>query len=391
MKRAAILGLQWGQEGKEALSFLLSQDADIFIKAQGEGETKSLSVDGKVFTYSYLPSGVFNPDAMVIIGPGCLLDMDELLEEIKRLRTGFHLEADNIFIDERVNLLMPYHRDLGGAREAKSDRICGLALKACDLLDEKNLRTRLEKILKTRNQDLENKGFRHYSIESLLEKARIWRGELANYIIDTLPVVRDAVESDQNILIEMDGGAMEDIIYGTYPEIKSYDALLSGAAKGAGIPAGRIDKVIGVLKPYYEIKGSAPMVCSMQDDVKGRMGRKDSRIGWLDLLQIDYASYLNGVSELALMGLEDLKDVDRIHVSTGYMIEGEYYSYLPEERLYEKSRPIYETIPGWKRSIRGVSSYQELPESLKDLVSRIEEVTGRRISYVETPDGFIVR
>ena len=419
----AVVGIQWGDEGKGRIVDYLARDAEIVIRFQGGDNAGHTVINEKgKFGLHILPSGIFNSETMNIVSAGTVVNFDTMHKEIEDIKTRSGLEIDNVFIDERAHLIMPYHCLLDGAEEGKrdasqkigttkrgvgpcyTDKAARIGIRACDLLDEERLEKRLSMLLPKKNRDLEYYGLRTFTLKELMDKCREWKLEFGNYIIDTVPVVRDAVESGKKVLLEGQLGIMRDNDWGIYPYTTSSNPTVAGACNGAGIPARAINRVFGVIKAYSTSVGGGPYMTELFDQdgeklrkIGGEYGvttGRPRRCGWLDLVAADYACYMNGVTDLALTKLDVLDTFKKIKVCTGYNIDGEYYTTLPETRLQEKAKPIYEEFDGWMCSTSNARSWEELPENARKYILAIEKALNTKITYISVGperDQLIVR
>ena len=408
---SAVVGVQYGDEGKGRIVDYFAQDADIVIRYQG-GDNAGHTVinDNGKFALHILPSGIFNPDTMNIVGAGTVVNFDTMHNELENIRESSGLEIDNIFIDSRAHLIMPYHCDLDGAEEAKrasgdkigttkrgigpcyTDKAARFGIRAGDLKDTEFLKKRLEMLVPKKNRDLEYYGLKTYTVEELMELCDKWLKEFGNHIIDTVPVVREAVESGKKILLEGQLGIMRDNDWGIYPYTTSSNPTVGGACNGSAIPAWAIQKVVGVAKAYSTSVGGGPYMTELFDEtaeklreIGGEYGAttgRPRRCGWFDAVAADYACYMNGATDVALTKMDVLDTFEKIKVCTGYMIDGEYYSYLPETTLQERAKPIYEEFDGWMEDTSKCKTWDELPEKAKAYVLALEKLINTRISYI---------
>ena len=407
----AVVGVQWGDEGKGRIVDYLARSAQMVIRFQG-GDNAGHTVINELgkFALHIIPSGVFNPETMNIVGAGTVVNFDTMATEIDHIREVSGREVDNVFIDRRAHLIMPYHCLLDGAEEGKrsegqkigttkrgigpcySDKASRMGLRAGDLLDEDWLRSRIELLLPKKNRDLEYYGLKTYTVEELMELCDKWLKEFGNHIIDTVPVVREAVESGKKILLEGQLGIMRDNDWGIYPYTTSSNPTVGGACNGSAIPAWAIQKVVGVAKAYSTSVGGGPYMTELFDEtaeklreIGGEYGAttgRPRRCGWFDAVAADYACYMNGVTDVALTKMDVLDTFEKIKVCTGYMIDGEYYSYLPETTLQERAKPIYEEFDGWMEDTSKCKTWDELPEKAKAYVLALEKLINTRISYI---------
>lgn len=423
MSVSCVVGLQWGDEGKGRVVDYLAQKADIVIRYQGGDNAGHTVVNeyGK-FGLHILPSGIFNEETMNIVGAGTVVNFDRMHSEKEDIEKKIGRKLDNLFIDERAHIILPYHMALDGAEETKrsesekigttkrgigpcyQDKAARAGIRACDLLDENTLKKRLSAILPKKNRELEYYGLKTYTLEELLEKCREWKEEFGLKIIDTVPVVREAVESNKNILLEGQLGIMRDNDWGIYPYSTSSNPTSSGACNGAGIPPRAINKVYGVAKAYSTSVGGGPYMTELFDEDGEKLRTigaefgvttgRPRRCGWFDAVATDYAVYMNGVTDICLTKIDVLDSFKTIKVCTGYMIEGEYYSNLPETRLQEKAKPIYKEFEGWMEDTTKCRTWESLPEKCKSYILELEKLVNAHITLISVGperDQLIVR
>ena len=419
----AVVGVQWGDEGKGRIVDYLASDAELVIRFQGGDNAGHTVINeyGK-FGLHILPSGVFNPDTMNIVGAGTVVNFDRMKEEIDNIKKSAGLDIQNVFIDERAHIIMPYHMALDGAEEGRrsekdkigttkrgigpcySDKAARTGIRAADIMDEETLEKRLAAILPRKNRELEYYGLETVKLEDMLALAAKWRKEFGDHIIDTVPIVRDAVEEGKKILLEGQLGIMRDNDWGIYPYSTSSNPTAAGACNGAGIPPRAITKVVGVAKAYSTSVGGGPYMTELFDedgeklrDIGHEYGvttGRPRRCGWFDAVAADYACYMNGITDIALTKLDVLDTFEKIKVCTGYMIDGEYYRNLPETRLQERAKPIYEVFEGWMSDTTGCRTWEALPEKAKTYILALEKLMNTHITYISVGperDQLIIR
>ena len=407
----AVVGVQWGDEGKGRIVDYLASDAELVIRFQGGDNAGHTVINeyGK-FGLHILPSGVFNPETMNIVGAGTVVNFDRMKEEMDNIKKSAGLDIDNVFIDERAHIIMPYHMALDGAEEGKrsekdkigttkrgigpcySDKAARIGIRAADIMDPETLEKRLSAVVPKKNRELEYYGLETVKLEDMLALAEKWRNEFGDHIIDTLPIIRDAVEEGKKILLEGQLGIMRDNDWGIYPYSTSSNPTAAGACNGAGIPPRAITKVVGVAKAYSTSVGGGPYMTELFDadgeklrDIGHEYGvttGRPRRCGWFDAVAADYACYMNGITDIALTKLDVLDTFEKIKVCTGYMIDGEYYSNLPETRLQDRAKPIYEVYDGWMCDTTGCRTWDELPEKAKTYILALENLMHTHITYV---------
>ena len=407
----AVVGVQWGDEGKGRIVDYLASDAELVIRFQGGDNAGHTVINeyGK-FGLHILPSGVFNPETMNIVGAGTVVNFDRMKEEMDNIKKSAGLDIDNVFIDERAHIIMPYHMALDGAEEGKrsekdkigttkrgigpcySDKAARIGIRAADIMDPETLEKRLSAVVPKKNRELEYYGLETVKLEDMLALAEKWRKEFGDHIIDTVPVIRDAVESGKKILLEGQLGIMRDNDWGIYPYSTSSNPTAAGACNGAGIPPRAITKVVGVAKAYSTSVGGGPYMTELFDkdgeklrDIGHEYGvttGRPRRCGWFDAVAADYACYMNGITDIALTKLDVLDTFEKIKVCTGYMIDGEYYSNLPETRLQERAKPIYEVFDGWMEDTTECRTWDDLPEKAKTYILALEKLMNTHITYI---------
>ncbi len=408
---SAVVGIQWGDEGKGRVVDYLAEDAELVIRFQGGDNAGHTVINDKgKFGLHILPSGIFNPETMNIVGAGTVVNFDRMHEEIENIRKSAGIEIDNVFIDERAHIIMPYHMALDGAEEGKrsdkekigttkrgigpcySDKAARMGIRAADIMDPERLEERLRLILPKKNRDLEYYGLETVTFEEMLAICRKWKDEFGRHIIDTVPIVRDAVENGKKILLEGQLGIMRDNDWGIYPYTTSSNPTAAGGANGSAVPPSAITKVVGVAKAYSTSVGGGPYMTELFDadgdklrDIGHEYGvttGRPRRCGWFDAVAADFACYMNGVTDIALTKLDVLDTFEKIKVCTGYMIDGEYYSHLPETRLQERAKPIYEEFDGWMADTTGCRKWEDLPEKAQKYVMALEKMMNAHITYV---------
>ncbi len=418
-----VVGLQWGDEGKGRIVDYLAQDADMVIRYQGGDNAGHTVVNeyGK-FGLHILPSGIFNPETMNIVGAGTVVNFDRMHQEITDIEEKIGRRLDNIFVDVRAHVILPYHMALDGAEEGKraekdkigttkrgigpcyQDKAARSGIRAGDLLNPEFLRKRLEAVLGKKNRELEYYGLDTYTLDELLEKCEGWKKEFGDHIIDTTSVVREAVENDRKILLEGQLGIMRDNDWGIYPYSTSSNPTSSGACNGAGIPPRAIRGVYGVAKAYSTSVGGGPYMTELFDsdgeklrDIGHEYGvttGRPRRCGWFDAVAADYACYMNGVTDVCLTKIDVLDTFDKIKVCTGYMIDGEHYSNLPDTSLQEKAEPIYTEFEGWMEDTTKCRTWESLPEKCRKYILALEKLIGSPITLISVGperDQLIIR
>jgi adenylosuccinate synthase len=345
MTVTAIVGAQWGDEGKGRIIDYLAQNVDVVIRFQG-GDNAGHTVINEFGKHALhlIPSGIFNPNTQNIIGSGCVVNPQSLLEEIANLAKA-GVAAENLWISTRAQMLMPYHRTLDileetargkdtigttkrGIGPAYADKAARSGLRMGDLLQPEWLEMRLDNALRTTNRKIEILGGDPLDGAALYELCLEFKAKLGKRIVDTVPMVRHAIEQRQDILLEGQLGVMRDLDWGIYPYVTSSNPTASYASSGAGLPARAIDRVIGVVKAYSTAVGDGPFPVELHDATGeklrseggeyGATTGRPRRCGWFDGVAIRYAAWLNGMTGLAITKLDVLDSFDTIKVCVGY-------------------------------------------------------------------------
>ena len=409
MTVTAVVGAQWGDEGKGRVIDYLAQRADMVIRFQG-GDNAGHTVVNEFGTFRLhlVPSGIFNPRTCCIVGTGTVVNPETLLQEMEELtRAGVSLE--NLWLSERAHVVFPYHRLLDGLEEAArgdaqigttmrgigpayADKSARYGIRLGDLTRPEYLRQRLALILDRKNRTLAYFGRPPLDLEEVLERALAWGRALAPRIVDTLPMIREAVRAGRRVLLEGQLGAMRDLDWGIYPYVTSSNPLAGAACVGAGLPPTAIDEIVGVVKAYSTAVGAGPFPVELRDETGERLrevGReygattgRPRRCGWFDGVAIRHAAWLNGFTGLAVTKLDVLDGLSELKICVGYQLDGRVIDYVPDTPLLERVTPVYETWPGWRASTREARSWGDLPREARTYLRRIAELAGAPIRYV---------
>jgi len=406
----AVVGAQWGDEGKGRIVDYLAQNVDMVIRFQGGDNAGHTVVNHHgTFALHMVPSGIFNPKTICLVGAGTVVNPDNLLEELK-LVEAVGIDTSNLLIEERAHLVMPYHpmldtlqekaratgtkigttkRGIGPAYADKSNR---WGIRVGDILRPDYFRKRLENILPKKNAQIVELGGEPLKLEDLLAKAETWRKAIGFRIVDTLPMVREAVKTGKEILLEGQLGVMRDLDWGTYPFVTSSNPMSGGAFAGAGLPPRAITDVIGVVKAYCTSVGAGPFPTELLDD-DGRRLRvigneygattgRERRCGWFDGVAIRHAAWLNGFTGLAITKLDVLDTFEELKICVGYELDGERMDVVPDTPIYERCTPVYETWEGWNVSTESARDWDSLPKKARSFLRRISEIADVPITFV---------
>ena len=417
MGNCAIVGINWGDEGKGRMVDLLTGQFDYVVRFQGGGNAGHTVINeyGK-FALHLLPSGIFRKGVVNVLGNGVALDLENLWTEIETVRAqGVPLTPENLKISDRASLLLPWHRTLDGLEEARlkdkkygstrqgiapfySDKYQKKTILAGELFYPEVLRTHALDLLEWKNLTLT----RVYGAEAVREEELLgwledWGEKLKPFICDTGKELRQAQKNGKRILFEAQLGALRDLDYGIVPYTTSSNAIAAYAPVGSGLPGGKVDEVVGVVKAYSTCVGEGPFVCEMFGEEAERLrtagaeyGSKTGRprrVGPIDLVATRYGVETQGATSLALTKLDVLSDLDEIPVCERYAVRGEETDDFPFPALLAEATPVIRTVPGWKCDISGIRRWEDLPEKARNYVEMIEQAVGCRIAYVSVgPD-----
>ena len=410
MTVTAVVGAQWGDEGKGRIIDYLAQQAEMVIRFQG-GDNAGHTVvnDQGTFALHLVPSGIFNPDTSCIVGTGTVVFPDALAEELELLETA-GVSLDNLWLSERAQLLMPYHRLLDGLEEAQradgkkigttkrgigpayADKAARCGLRLGDLKRPDHLRQRLEAVLSRKNHLLQSYGEAPLALEPLLELVLGWGETHGARIVDTLPMIKQAVQQDQRILLEGQLGVMRDLDWGIYPYVTSSNPVAGGACTGAGLPPRAIDQVFGVVKAYSTAVGAGPFPTELHDETGDQLRKtgneygattgRPRRCGWFDGVAITHGTWLNGFTGIAVTKLDVLDELSELKICVAYELDGQRIEGVPDTPVYEQVTPVYESWPGWNSSTRDVRSWDDLPAEARAYLARISQLAGVPIRFI---------
>ena len=411
MAVTAVVGAQWGDEGKGRIIDYLAQNADVVIRFQG-GDNAGHTVINQYGKHALhlIPSGIFNPATQNIIGSGCVVNPQALLQEMASLEAA-GVNLDNLWISTRAQMVMPYHRLLDELEEAArgkdtigttkrgigpayADKAARSGLRLGDLLQPEWLEGRLDNALRTVNRKIEILGGAPVDGQELYALLLDYREKLGDRIVDTMPMTRRAVAEGRDILLEGQLGVMRDLDWGIYPYVTSSNPTASYASSGAGLPARTIDRVIGVVKAYSTAVGDGPFPVELHDadgdklrEVGGEFGAttgRPRRCGWFDGVAISYAAWLNGMTGLAITKLDILDHFDRLKICVGYRLpDGSVLTdSMPDTPVLYDVEPVYEEWEGWLTSTSDCRHWDDLPKEARAYIHRLSELAGIKVDYV---------
>ncbi|RIK35558.1 MAG: adenylosuccinate synthase [Chloroflexi bacterium] len=411
MPVTAVVGAQWGDEGKGRIIDYLAQQADVVIRFQG-GDNAGHTVINEYGKHALhlIPSGIFNPNTMNIIGSGCVVNPQALLEEMATLKAA-GVALDNLWISNRAQIVMPYHRLIDALEEesrgldtigttrrgigpAYADKAARSGLRIGDLLQPDWLEGRLDNALRTANERIRILGGKPVDGQELFALCMEFREQLEHRIIDTVPVLRRALAEERHILLEGQLGVMRDLDWGIYPYVTSSNPTAAFATSGAGLPARTLDRVIGVVKAYSTCVGDGPFPVELKDADGDRLREigqeygattgRPRRCGWFDGVAINYAAWLNGMTSIAVTKLDVLDTFATLKICTGYRLPGGdiVTDTLPDTPVLNEVTPVYEEWEGWQTSTTECRRWADLPSQAQRYIKRISELAGAPVSHV---------
>ncbi len=414
----AIVGANWGDEGKGKITDMLAKESDIIIRFQGGSNAGHTIINnyGK-FALHLLPSGVFYSHTTNMIGNGVALNIPYLIKEIESLiERG--VPKPNILVSDRAQILMPYHVLFDTYEEARlagksfgstksgiapfySDKYAKIGIQVSELFDDQVIREKVERVCEQKNVLLEYLYHKPLlDAEELLTTCRQYRDMIEPYVCDTSAYLHQAIADGKRILLEGQLGSLKDPDHGIYPMVTSSSTLAAYGAIGAGIPPYEIKDIITVVKAYSSAVGAGAFVSEIFGDEADELRRRGGdggefgattgrprRMGWFDAVATRYGCRIQGTTEVAFTVLDVLGYLDEIPVCVGYEIDGKETRDFPTTVKLEKARPVYTTLPGWKTDIRGIRNYEDLPENCRRYVEFVEKEIGVRITMVSNGPG----
>lgn len=410
----AIVGANWGDEGKGKITDMLAEKSDIVVRFQGGANAGHTIINhyGR-FALHMLPSGVFYDHTTSIIGNGVALNIPYLINEIKSLTDG-GVPKPKILVSDRAQIVMPYHILFDAYEEERlgkasfgstksgiapfySDKYAKIGFQIQELFDEESLRKKVYRVLEQKNILLEHMYHKDpIDPEELLKTLAEWREMIAPYVCDTSAFLYDALKKGKNVLLEGQLGSLKDPDHGIYPMVTSSSTLAAYGAIGAGIPPYEIKEIVTVVKAYSSAVGAGEFVSEITDEEeakkmrdhggdKGEYGAttgRPRRMGWFDAVATRYGCRMQGATEVALTVLDALGCWDELKICVGYELDGEVIKDFPVTTKLAKCKPVYVTLPGWKCDIGGITEYDKLPKECRDYVEFIEKEIGVPIKLV---------
>ena len=414
MNNVAVIGSQWGDEGKGKIVDWLSSEADVVVRFQGgHNAGHTLVINGVTYKLRLLPSGIVRENKISIIGNGVVIDPWALLEEIEEIRSkGVKITTENLIISESANLILPFHKEMDEIREdiagkskigttrrgigpAYEDKVGRRSIRVMDLISKKNLDQRLETVLMHHNAIRKGLG------KKLFEKNKLIKDLLdiaPKILIHSQPVwkrIDQLTKNKKKILFEGAQGILLDVDHGTYPFVTSSNTVASSAATGVGCGPQKINYVLGITKAYTTRVGEGPFPTELSDSIGEELGvrgkefgtvtSRKRRCGWFDGVLVRQTIKISGINGIALTKLDVLDTLKEIKMCIAYELNGKKIDYLPasvEDQI--KVKPVYRLFKGWLKSTKGIKKFEELPQNAKDYINELEKFIEAKVSSVST-------
>jgi adenylosuccinate synthase len=420
MANVAVIGTQWGDEGKGKVVDLYAENADVIARFQGGNNAgHTLVVKGEKTILHLVPSGILHDHKICVIGNGVVVDPQVLLEEIDNLKArGLFPPHTELYVSEAAHVIMPYHRIIDLAREshgngtkigttgrgigpAYEDKIARIGIRFCDLFDEQVFRSKLENNLEEKNFYL-RRLFKQEPLEvnAIFDEYRAYAESLRCYAADTSIIINREMKKGKKVLFEGAQGSILDVDHGTYPYVTSSNTVAGNACTGTGIGPLSIDAVVGICKAYTTRVGEGPFLTELTDDIGDYLQRvgqefgattgRKRRCGWLDMVIVRQSVRVSGITGIALTKLDVLTGIDKLKICVGYKTpDGEEFSESvpPNPRVLALCEPIYEEMEGWKEDIRMVRQIDELPRNTRRYLENLESLSGAKLLLVSVGAG----
>ena len=409
MTSVVVVGTQWGDEGKGKITDFLSANAEVIARYQGgDNAGHTIVIDGKKFKLHLIPSGIFFPEKISVIGNGVVINPKSLVKELAYLHEE-GVTTDSLRISDRAHVILPYHIELDRLQEeskgdnkigttikgigpAYMDKAARVGIRIADLLDRDVFAERLRINLEEKNRQFTKLyDAEPLSFDDIFEEYYEYGQQIKQYVTDTSVILNDALDNGKRVLFEGAQGVMLDIDQGTYPFVTSSNPVAGGVTIGSGVGPSKIDKVVGVCKAYTSRVGDGPFPTELFDEVGDRIREvgheygtttgRPRRVGWFDSVVMRHSRRVSGITNLSLNSIDVLSGLDTVKICVAYDLDGERIDHYPAslEQL-KRCKPIYEELPGWSEDITGVRHLDELPENARNYVRRVGELVGVRIS-----------
>ena len=411
MSSIVIMGSQWGDEGKGKMTDWLAQKADMIVRYQGGNNAgHTIAFNGKTYKLQLIPSGIFEPQKINVIGNGVVVNPKALLGELQMLKDA-GVTPSNLKISSRAHLILPYHIQLDIAQEkqrgdrkvgtthngigpAYMDKAARIGIRMCDLLEKDTFAAKLKENLAQKTALFEKiYDEEPFDFDSLFNEYYEYGQQLKDYVTDTSVLVNEAISAGKNVLFEGAQGIMLDLDHGTYPYVTSSNPVVGGALAGAGVGPQSLTKMVGVCKAYSTRVGEGPFPTELTNETGdwirekaheyGTVTGRPRRIGWFDAVAMRHAKRVSGMNCLSLNLLDIFTGLKKVKICTAYMLDGKQIDYYPASlKELERCEPVYEEFDGWTEDISTVTEYDQLPANAKKYLKRIEELTGLQLMTI---------
>ncbi|MBC6370455.1 adenylosuccinate synthase [Lactobacillus kullabergensis] len=405
MTAVAVVGSQWGDEGKGKITDFLSNDAAYTVRSNGGNNAgHTIEINGQDFKMRLIPSGIFASKEGAVIGNGVVINPEVLFSELENLAEK-GIDTSKLKISNRAHIIMPYHiKQDEYQEEAKGDQKIGttkngigpaymdkasrIGIRVCDLLEKDTFVAKLRVNLEQKNEVFSKiYGKPAMKFEDIFDKYYEYGQKMKKYVTDTSVLINNALDNDEKVLFEGAQGTMLDIDEGTYPFVTSSNTISGGIASGIGVGANRVKSVIGVCKAYTTRVGAGPFPTELLDETGDRIREtaheygtvtgRPRRVGWFDSVALRHAKRVSGINGLSLNLLDIFSGFDTIKIATAYELDGQKIDYYPASlKELDRCQPVYEELPAWKEDITGAKTWSDLPENAQKFLNRVSELVG---------------
>ena len=413
MSAFVVLGAQWGDEGKGKMTDYLAEEAEVIVRFQGGNNAgHTVEVGDKQYKLHLIPSGILHDDKLNIIGNGVVVDPKALFTEIDYLeKEGVKVTPNKLIVSDRAHVIMPYHKILDNLKEKArgkndigttgkgigpcyTDKFERCGIRICDLIDEEVFKEKLKENIEAKNKYIVNVlDGEELNYDEILKEYLELAERLKPYVQDTSVRLYDEIKEDKTVLFEGAQGMLLDIDYGTYPYVTSSNTTACGVASGSGVGPTMITNAVGIAKAYTTRVGKGPFPTELDNEIGewirekgheyGVTTGRSRRCGWLDTVILKTTVRVSGLTSLCVTKIDTLAGLDKLKICVGYKFDGKVIDYFPASlKDLEKCEPIYEEFEGWGEEVAEARNYNELPENAKKYLTRIEELTGTKISIV---------
>ncbi|KJY60035.1 adenylosuccinate synthase [Lactobacillus apis] len=403
MTAVAVVGSQWGDEGKGKITDFLSKEAAYAVRSNGGNNAgHTIEIDDQTFKMRLIPSGIFASAKGAVIGNGVVINPEVLLGEVKSLEES-GIDTSKLKISNRAHIIMPYHilqdeyqEEAKGANKigttkngigpAYMDKASRVGIRVCDLLEKDTFEEKLRANLKEKNELFTKVyGKDALKFDDIFDQYYEYGQKMKKYVTDTSVLVNDALDNNEKVLFEGAQGIMLDIDEGTYPFVTSSNSISGGIASGMGVGANRLNTVIGVCKAYTTRVGAGPFPTELNDETGdliretaheyGTVTGRPRRVGWFDSVALRHAKRVSGINGLSLNLLDIFSGFDTVKIATAYELDGKEIDYYPASlKELDRCKPVYEELPAWQEDITGAKSWDDLPENAQKFLNRISEL-----------------